>query len=104
MVEPSEFDSDRDRILVRNGLIDLTTGKLLQHGPEHKFTRWINLDFDPSADAPTFDAFLTYVLPDAAVREWVKRWAGYALTGYTEEQLMTILSAPPAPGSRRWSS
>ena len=61
LVEPIEFDSDKDRILCRNDVLDLPTGKKLPHGPQHKFTRWINLDYDPRAKAPTFRSFLDYV-------------------------------------------
>lgn len=90
LVEPIEFDSDKDRILTRNYVIDLPTGKRLPHGPEHKFTRWIEADYDPKAKAPTFKTFLDYTIPDPDTQAWVQRWAGYVLTGYIDEQIIAI--------------
>ena len=98
LVEPIEFDSDKDRILCRNYVIDLPTGKKLPHGPQHKFTRWIDLDYDSRAKAPTFNLFLDYVIPDADVREWLQRWAGYCLTGHIDEQLIGILLGDTGTG------
>lgn len=46
--------------------------------------------YDARAEAPTFVAFIRRVLPDDAVRRYVRRFLGYALTGRTSEQVFAI--------------
>ena len=46
--------------------------------------------FDPGARAPTFEAFIARVLPDAEVRAFVQRYFGYGLTALTSEQCFVL--------------
>lgn len=43
-----------------------------------------------SARAPMWERFLERVLPDAAVRAFVQRYLGYAITGDVREQVLVF--------------
>lgn len=49
-----------------------------------------DVDHDPAATCPVFDAFLATILPTPAVRRFVQRYLGYAITGLTREQCFCI--------------
>lgn len=49
-------------------------------------TKMIEADYDPDAKAEVFEAFMARVQPDAQIREFLQRFAGYSLLGRTTEQ------------------
>lgn len=50
-------------INLRNGLLDWETGELLPHDPEVMSTVQLHASWDPEAQCPEFDKFLTSVVP-----------------------------------------
>ncbi|WP_158554675.1 DNA primase family protein [Methylovirgula sp. 4M-Z18] len=46
--------------------------------------------YDPDAECPLFEGFLETILPDDAVRQFVQRYLGYALTALTREQVFVF--------------
>lgn len=75
---------------VLNGTIDLETGKLRPHDRADLITKIARVTFDRRAEAPRWKAFLERMLPDQDVREFLKRWIGYCLTGSVAEQALLI--------------
>lgn len=49
---------------VRNGLLDLATGKLNPHNPLHLSPIQLPMNYDPDAKCPRWDAFLKEVFPE----------------------------------------
>lgn len=97
-VMPEELDRDPDFLNVLNGTVDLRTGRLLGHGRERLLTKLAPVAFDSAAAAPTWDRFLATVLPDAEVREYVRRAVGYSLTGNVSEHVLLFLYGSGANG------
>ncbi len=89
--QADDFDNEPMLLPVANGTLDLRSGALHEHRREHRLTRLAPVYYDPQAEAPTWQAFLERVLPDAAVRAFVQRLAGYTLTGSTAEQVLAFL-------------
>jgi putative DNA primase/helicase len=87
-ITPDVLDLDPDLLNVANGTIDLRTGKLLLHSPAHNITKIAPVAYDPEATAPTWEAFLATVIPDAAERAYLQRAVGYSLTAHTNEHAM----------------
>ncbi len=87
-VLPEALDRDGWLLNVRNGTIDLRTGKLRPHDPADLCTKLCPVDYDPQAECPRWDAFLEQVLPELERREFLRRHTGASLTG---ETLRTIL-------------
>lgn len=86
-----EFDRQPWLFPCANGTVDLRTGTLYPHRREHMLTRSSSVIHSPGATAPTWESFLARVLPDPDVRAFVKRFAGYCLTGLTTEQALLFL-------------
>lgn len=90
-VQPHELDADPWLLNARNGTIDLRTGQLREHDRQDLITKAVAVDYHPDAEAPIFRRFLERVVPDPELRHFLRRAAGYSLTGLTSEQILLIL-------------
>lgn len=90
-IETSAFDADPWVLNCRNGILDLRTRTLRPHDPAAMCTKIAAVDFDPGARCSVWERFVAEVLPDADVRGFLQRWAGYQLTGVTRERAMLLL-------------
>lgn len=64
---PQLWTQPPDDILnVKNGLLNLLTGELMRHSPDHLSTVRCPVDFDPSAECPNWDRFVSDVFPAGA--------------------------------------
>jgi putative DNA primase/helicase len=86
-----DLDGDPWLVNCQNGTLDLRTGRLKDHDPADRITKIIPVEYDPDAPCPRFRQFLEEALVDDALIKFVKRYAGYTLTGVTRERLLAIL-------------
>lgn len=89
-VRPEVFDVDPLLFNVENGTIDLRSGELRPHAAADLLTRISPIVFDPEAKCPRFERFLEQVQPDPLVREFLQRFAGYAMTGSAGEHVFPV--------------
>lgn len=68
----------RDLLNVRNGILDLETGRILPHTPEFRSPVQLGAHFDPDAECPAFEKFLGEVL-DAECALLIYEITGYLL-------------------------
>ncbi|MCL4225568.1 MAG: bifunctional DNA primase/polymerase [Myxococcales bacterium] len=94
----SDYDTHPLLFTVANGTVDLTTGKLGPHRPEHMITQLADVTYHPAATCPLWESFLLRVQPDDAVREWLQRLIGYWLTGHVSEQILAVFLGAGANG------
>jgi P4 family phage/plasmid primase-like protien len=90
-VDPAHLDTDPWILNVRNGTVDLKTGKLRKADRSDLCTKQSPVDYDENAQCPVFDAFLESSLPDVEVRSWLMRYLGYAITGVVHEHIFPVL-------------
>lgn len=91
-VTPDALDRDPWALNVKNGIIDLRTGALAPHDPARMITKLAPIAFDPDARAPEWIAFLRRVMADNDdMIGYLRRKAGYSLTGVTDERIFSIL-------------
>lgn len=77
---------------VGNGTVDLVTGMLHEHDPGDMITQQADVNYDPDAECPLFDRFVTEVLPDPEVRGFVQRLFGMSLLGEVRDHVFTVFT------------
>ncbi len=78
------------RLNVLNGTIDLRTKKIEPHQREDMITKLAPIRFDESADPAQWISFLEAAQPDAEVRNFLQRLAGYWLSGAVRDEVFPI--------------
>ena len=74
------FDADPDLLCVRNGVVDLRTGKLMPHSPKYYMTQQTAVSYREGATSETWSKVLEAL--DAAERAWFQQWLGCGITGH----------------------
>lgn len=87
-IRSEQLDADGWAFNVANGTIDLRTGELRPHRREDLHTKVSPVVFAADAPCPLWDAFLARVVPDAEVRTFLQRFAGYSLTASAREHCL----------------
>jgi putative DNA primase/helicase len=86
------FDQGIWLLNVANGTLDLRTGELRPHDPANLITHLLDVPYDAEARCPRWNRFLRQVLAgDKALEGFIRRFAGYVLTGSTREQVLALL-------------
>lgn len=99
IVRPSELDSDPWLFNCANGTIDLHTGELLPHRREDLITKRSPVAYDPDAECALWESFLTRAMDgDQETVSYLQRFAGYVLTGSTQEHCLMITWGPGRNG------
>lgn len=91
-VAASRVDGDPYLFNCTNGTLDLRTGELRRHDPRDLITKRSGCEYDPTAESDLFTRFLAEILPDDAVREFVRRLFGYALLGKVTDHVLPIFT------------
>ncbi|WP_108934507.1 phage/plasmid primase, P4 family [Streptomyces ardesiacus] len=98
-VDADQFDNRPELLSFRNGTVDLRTGTLRPHAKEDMLTYLLGVDFNPDAECPRWDQFLTEIFPENPdLVPYVQRLVGYGITGYTDEQCFCVLWGKGANG------
>jgi len=93
-----DLDADPWLLNVANGTLDLRTGALREHRRSDRLTRLAPVVFDPAARSPLWESFLERIQPDASMRGFLQRAAGYSLTADASEECMFIAHGTGANG------
>lgn len=99
LVKIDEFNANPDLLNVKNGVLNLRTGKLEPHHHSKRFTYCCPIEFNEKADYSRWEAFLRENVTggDETVR-FLQEAAGYSLTGHTSDECLFYLFGPPRAG------
>jgi putative DNA primase/helicase len=98
-VSQAEFDADKYLFNCQNGTIELKTGTLREHRADDFITRISPVAYDPSADCSIWTKFLDETLHgDQEMLRFIKKSAGYCLSGDTSEEILFLVHGPAATG------
>lgn len=100
-ISQSQFDLDDMTFAVKNGVVDLRTGKFRMATSTEYLTRQAGANYPENSkdyECKLWLKFLEDVQPNPEVRMWLQRFAGYCLTGLTNEQILTVFHGDGANG------
>ncbi len=98
-IDKSELDADKYLFNCSNGTLDLRTGELLEHNPEHFITKLSPVVFYKDAKCPLWQGFLNRIFQGKQdVINYLKRIVGYSITGQINEQVLFIMHGSGANG------
>lgn len=99
VIRASELDKDNFLLGVKNGVLELRTGRLRDADPEDYLTRQSPVAYDANAECPVFVDFLTAITDgNLEIVEYMQRIMGYCLTGETSEQCLFFFYGSGANG------
>ena len=81
LITSDDLNRHKNLFCVKNGVIDLQTGKLYPLDPKYLITNQADVFFNPNADTAFVEKFFHEVIPDEATLLGVLRYLGYGLTG-----------------------
>ena len=98
-VKPEGLDVNSWLLNVKNGLLDLESGKFKKHSQEEMITKIANVDYNPEADCPLWKQFVREIMDyKTELIEFLQTAVGWAITGDISEQTMFILFGSGANG------
>ena len=90
-VAPDVFDTNKYLFNLKNGTMNLKTGKLKKHDKEDYITKISDISYKPKAKAEEWESFLKQVIRDQQTINYLQKAIGYTLTGSTEEECLHFL-------------
>lgn len=90
-VTPDIFDKNKHLFNLKNGTVNLKTGKLKNHNKEDYITKISDISYKPKAKAKEWGNFLKQVIKDEQTINYLQKAVGYTLTGSTEEECLHFL-------------
>lgn len=84
------FDKKPLLLNVKNGTLNLETGKLQPHSKDDYLTKIAPVDFDAKARSKKWESALRTSLPEFSDRDFVQRFLGYCLSGDVGERIVVM--------------
>ena len=97
-VTPDMLDADPYLLNVDNGTLDLRTGVLRPHSQSDLITKIAPVAFDSNAPSDVWEQFLSRIMPDQDLRDFVQRGMGYTLIGIPSEDVLFLMHGPTRTG------
>jgi len=96
--DATQFIAFENGILNVQDLLEHGTAELVPHTPEFFSGNRLPYDYDPGAECPAWNRFLSEVLPDPEVRQLLQQFTGYCVVADTSLQVFLILVGEGANG------
>jgi P4 family phage/plasmid primase-like protien len=98
-IDAAQFDADSNLLGVKNGILDLSTGKRLEPNRDLMVTKSAACSFDAKATAPTFIKFIdTAANGDKDLRRHIQEIVGAALLGRSIRTKLHLMYGPAGSG------
>jgi hypothetical protein len=78
---PIGYEESEEYLSVKNGLVDVKTGKLYKHSPDTFVTHYIDVKYNENAYCPEVDKYLNELFVDKGSKACLERFLMYG--GYT---------------------
>lgn len=98
-IRPDELDSDGWLLNVLNGTLDLRTGDIRESRREDLITKLAPVEYNADARSELWDDYLKRTtIDDEDMEGFLRRCAGYTLTGDTREDRLFFVHGPTGSG------
>lgn len=97
-VDSDELDAVKNKVTCENGVLDLSSMTFGAHDRGLLATKKLGVAYDPAAKAPKWEKFLSEVLPDPSMRDYLQRAIGYTLLGEPVRKAIFMLHGPSHTG------
>lgn len=77
------FEPDRRYVIFDNGVLDVATGKLLEHDIRYKTDIVLHLEYKPGTRSALWDKLITDTIPDSGMRKAFQQFCGGFLADRT---------------------
>jgi len=85
------INSNPDIIAVKNGNIDLKTGKLVYRNYNDYNTFFLDINYDENMKTPNMDKFMNDIMLDQTeIKDFLSQFIGYCITGHNKEQKFSV--------------
>lgn len=95
---PKDYDGHKYLVTVDNGTLNLKTGVLGDFDPNLMLTKRIKAAYDPNAQGPRTQAFLSEIQPDPQVLAYMQRLVGATVLGNADERVLPIIHGASGSG------
>jgi len=86
-----KIDANPDIIAVKNGNIDLKTGKLLYRNYNDYNTFYLDIEYKENTPTPNMDKFMSDIMLDQEeIKDFLSQFIGYCITGHNKEQKFSV--------------
>ncbi len=92
------FDAAPQLLNVENGTLDLDRFELFPHRREDLLTKLAPVEYHAEARSGVWERFLEQTLPDASVRRFAQKVAGYTLAGRADRDRLFLVHGPSRTG------
>lgn len=97
-VNVNDLDANMDVINTPAGLVNIETGEIRPARPSDMVTKITRAEYDPTASDVIWERILADTIPSEHDRIFFQKWAGYCLTGRTQEKVILALHGPAGSG------
>ena len=97
LITQKDLNTHKNLLNVKNGVVDLQTGKLYPHKADFFFTQITNSAYLPEKPSEVVHKFLCDILLDESTRAALLRFLGYGITGSCQEEKALFIN-----GSGGW--
>lgn len=98
LVSDADFDNRPYELNTPGGMVNLRTGAVLPHDPAHMHSKITTADPTDTTGREQWERFITRILPDVQVREFMQQVAGVALLGRVVEHIFIFAYGQGANG------
>lgn len=102
-VTTSKLDSQRHLFNVRNGTVDLNSGKIYDQDPRHLISKIARGIYKPGLKHGMWDEFLDRFVPNKEMQRYLQRLTGYCIEDGNPHRLFIIFKGKTSTGKSAFS-
>lgn len=94
------FTPPREKVCLKNGVLDLETRDLEDHTPEYYFTSRLEVEYDENAEAERWPEFLQNSVGDRRDVKKIEEFIGYCLEAWGHEREKNLFVVGPSQSGK----